>query len=328
VSGADGSVTAAGSHGPASATPAQPHRSGFVAVVGRPNVGKSTLLNAIVGEPVSTTSAKPQTTRRAIRGIVTRVDSQLVLVDTPGVHRPRTLLGERLNEVVYRTWSDVDAIAVCLPADETVGPGDEFILQRLRDAACPLVAVVTKADSVNRQGLAAKLMAVASLEETLGLTWAHIVPVSARTGNGVDEAVGVLCSLLPLGPALYPAGVATDDDTDAAIADIVRQAALERLQDELPHSVAALVEEIVLREESDPDGQLEVRVALFVERDSQKGIVIGRGGAMLRGIGSTARPKVAHLLGRPVHLAVHVRVAKEWQRDPAQLRKLGFDAQR
>ncbi|MBU6213980.1 MAG: GTPase Era [Actinomycetales bacterium] len=305
-----------------------PHRSGFVAVVGRPNVGKSTLLNAIVGEPVSTTSAKPQTTRRAIRGIVTRPDSQLVLVDTPGVHRPRTLLGERLNEVVYRTWSDVDAVAVCLPADEAVGAGDEFILQRLRDAACPLVAVVTKADAVTKQALAAKLLAVAALEESLQLGWAHIVPVSARAGTGVGTLVDLLCSMLPAGPVLYPEGEATDDDTDAAIADIVRQAALERLQDELPHSVAALVDEIVPRDESDPEGQLEVRVALYVERDSQKGIVIGRGGSMLRQIGSAARPRVARLLGRPVHLAVHVRVAKEWQRDPAQLRKLGFDSPR
>lgn len=303
----------------------RPHRSGFIAVVGRPNAGKSTLINAIVGAPVSTTSAKPQTTRRVIRGILTREDAQLVLVDTPGVHRPRTLLGERLNEAVYRAWADVDAIAMCLPADEAIGTGDEFILQRLSEAKCPLVAVVTKADTVSREALAVKLLAVAELETRLSIRWAHIVPVSSRAGSQVPALTDVMCSLLPAGPVLFPEGIATDDELDAAIADVVREAALERLQDELPHSVATVVEEIVPRDESDPEGQLEVRVTLFVERDSQKGIVIGRGGSMLREIGTTARPAVARLLGRPVHLAVHVKVAKEWQRDPSQLRKLGFD---
>ena len=302
-------------------------RSGFVAVVGRPNVGKSTLLNAIVGEPITTTSAKPQTTRRAIRGIVTSESAQLVLVDTPGVHRPRTLLGERLNEVVYRTWSDVDAIAICLPADEAVGVGDQFIIEKLHGAKTPLIAIVTKSDAVSKETLAAKLAEIGALELSLGLHWAHIIPVSAKTGAQINDVVEVLCSVLPQGPLLYPDGQATDDDTEAAIADIVRQAALERLSDELPHSVATLVEEIVPRNEDTPDeGQLEVRVTLFVERDSQKGIIIGHKGSRLREIGSLARPRIAHLLGRPVHLAIHIKVAKEWQRDPAQLRKLGFDS--
>lgn len=302
------------------------HRSGFVAVVGRPNVGKSTLLNALVGESVTTTSAKPQTTRRVIRGIITTDAAQVILVDTPGVHRPRTLLGERLNELVYRAWADVDAVAVCLPADEAIGAGDAFLLEKLRDARCPLVAVVTKTDRVSRESLASKLSEVGALEARLGIHWAHVVPVSAKAGRQLDDLVAVMVSLLPPGPEFYPQGQATDDDTERAIADIVREVALEKLSDELPHSIATLVDEIVPRSEDAPDGQLEVRVTLFVERDSQKGIIIGHQGSRLRDIGSSARPRIARLLGQPVHLAIHIKVAKEWQRDPAQLRRLGFDA--
>ena len=302
------------------------HRSGFVAVVGRPNVGKSTLLNALVGQAVTTTSAKPQTTRRVIRGIITNEAAQVILVDTPGVHRPRTMLGERLNELVYRAWADVDVVAVCLPADEEVGAGDMFILEKLRDARCPLVAVVTKTDRVAKETLAAKLMEVGALESRLGIRWAHIVPVSAKAGRQLDDLVTVFTELLPEGPQFYPDGQATDDDTEQAIADIVRETALERLSDELPHSIATLVEEIVPREGQDAEsGQVEVRVTLFVERDSQKGIVIGHQGSRLRDIGAAARPRIARLLGRPVHLAIHIKVAKEWQRDSAQLRRLGFD---
>lgn len=313
-------------HSRSSRAPADQHRSGFVAVVGRPNVGKSTLLNALVGEAVTTTSAKPQTTRRVIRGIITSQDAQIILVDTPGVHRPRTLLGERLNELVYRAWADVDAIAICLPADETVGAGDIFILDKLRDARCRLVAVVTKTDRVAKETLAAKLAEVGALEKQLGIHWAHIVPVSAKAGRQLEDLERVLASLLPLGPLLYPQGQATDDDTEQAIADIVREVALEKLSDELPHSIATMLEEIVPRDDDTSDsGQVEVRVTLFVERDSQKGIVIGHQGSRLRDIGVAARPRIARLLGRPVHLAIHIKVAKEWQRDPAQLRRLGFD---
>jgi GTP-binding protein Era len=301
------------------------YRSGFVAVVGRPNVGKSTLMNALVGSSVATTSAKPQTTRRAIRGIVTTESAQIVLVDTPGVHRPRSLLGERLNEVVYRTWAQVDAVAVCMPADEPFGKGDSFILQKLRDATCPLIALVTKADIAGVEGLTSKLLEVSALEATQGITWAHIIPVSAITGKQVDTVLEVLTSVMPLGELMYPDDQISDDDIEQAIADIVRQAALEELSDELPHSLATMVEEIVPQDPDKPDGVLEVRVNLYVERDSQKGIIIGRRGAMLTHIGSTARPVIADLLGRRVHLALFVKVAKEWQSDPAQLRKLGFD---
>ena len=304
---------------------AEGFRSGFIAVVGRPNVGKSTLMNALVGASVATTSAKPQTTRRAIRGIITNDDAQIVLVDTPGVHRPRSLLGERLNEVVYRTWAQVDAVAVCMPADEDFGKGDAFIISKLRDATCPLIAVVTKADAVNGERLTKKLLAVSALEIDEGITWAHIVPVSAMTGKQVDTVIDVFGSVLPAGELLYPDGQVSDDDVEQAIADIVRQAALEELSDELPHSLACMVDEIVPRDEDQPDGALEVRVNLYVERDSQKGIIIGKGGQMLKYIGATARPAVADLLGRKVHLALFVKVAKQWQSDPAQLRKLGFD---
>ncbi|MCB2175538.1 MAG: GTPase Era [Actinomycetales bacterium] len=299
------------------------HRSGFVCVVGRPNAGKSTLTNALVGEKVAITSGRPQTTRHVIRGIVHREDAQVVLVDTPGLHRPRTLLGQRLNDLVMATLGEVDAVVFCLPADQKVGPGDRFIAEALAGlgAATPVIAVVTKADLASRARLAEHLTAVAGLGD-----WAEIVPVSAVDGFQVDTLVDVLVRHLPEGPALYPAGELTDEPESVMVAELVREAALEGVRDELPHSLAVVVEEIVEREGRD-DGQpplLDVRVNLFVERESQKGIVIGRGGARLREVGTTARREIEALLGSRVHLDLHVKVAKDWQRDPKQLGRLGF----
>jgi GTP-binding protein Era len=310
------------------------HRSGFACVVGRPNVGKSTLTNALVGEKVAIMSARPQTTRHTIRGIVHRDDAQLVLVDTPGLHRPRTLLGERLNDLVKETLGEVDVVAFCLPADQKVGPGDRFIANQLAPLmegrrAVPVVAVVTKADLVDRGTLAEHLIAVDQLARSLDREWADIVPVSARDGYQVGELENVLISHLPEGPELYPGGELTDEPEQVMVAELVREAALEGVRDELPHSLAVVVEEITEREGSaDPaKGRpplLDVRVNLFVERESQKAIVIGRKGSRLREVGTTARHGIEKLLGTRVYLDLHVKVAKDWQRDPKQLQRLGF----
>lgn len=301
-------------------------RAGFACFVGRPNAGKSTLTNALVGQKVAITSGRPQTTRHTIRGIVHRDDAQLVLVDTPGLHRPRTLLGERLNDLVKGTLTEVDVVGFCLPADQKVGPGDRFIADQLAELArdrrgTPVVAIVTKADLVSRQRLAEQLLAVQALGD-----WADIVPVSAVDGYQVEVVADVLVSHLPVGSALYLEGELTDEPEEVMVAELVREAALEGVRDELPHSLAVVVEEIVPREQPAADGapMLDVRVNLYVERDSQKAIVIGRGGARLRDVGSEARRGIEALLGARVYLDLHVKVAKDWQRDPKQLGKLGF----
>jgi len=291
-------------------------RSGFVAIVGRPNAGKSTLVNALVGEKVAITSARPQTTRRSIRGIVRRDGFELVLVDTPGLHRPRTLLGERLNTVVDEAVEDVDVVVLCLPADEAVGPGDRFIAARLPQGV-PRVAAVTKADLVRPERLAAKLVAV----DAMG-GWADIVPVSAVQGYQVEELCALLGARMPAGPDLYPGGENSDQPLAVRVADLVREAALGDLRDEMPHSVAVDVEDIERREPA--EAGWVVRAAVFVERDSQKGIMIGKGGSRLRAVGTQARREIEALLGGPVYLDLRVKVAKDWQRDPKKLDKLGF----
>ena len=292
------------------------HRSGFACFVGRPNAGKSTLMNALVGEKVAIMSSRPQTTRRAIRGILTRDDAQLVVVDTPGLHRPRTLLGERLNDLVRETFNDVDVIGFCLPANEKIGPGDKWIARELSAARAPVVAIVTKLDTVPRERATEHLLAVAELGE-----WADIVPVSSVKGIQVDVLTDVLIRHLPQGPELYPSGEITDEPEDIRIAELIREAALEGVHDELPHSIAVVVEEMI---DSEEGGVLHIHAQLYVERDSQKGIIIGKGGARLREVGATARAGIEHLLGRRVYLDLHVKIAKDWQRDPKQMGRLGF----
>ncbi|WNG80196.1 GTPase Era [Mycobacterium sp. ITM-2016-00316] len=295
-------------------------RSGFVCFVGRPNTGKSTLTNALVGEKVAITSNRPQTTRHTIRGIVHRDDFQIILVDTPGLHRPRTLLGERLNELVKGTYSDVDVIGLCLPADEAIGPGDRWIYEQIRAVAprTTLIVIVTKIDKVPRDKVAAQLMAVSNL---VGDT-AEIVPVSATKGEQLDVLIDVLVSKLPPGPAFYPDGELTDEPEQVLMAEFIREAALEGVRDELPHSLAVVIDEVTPREGR--DDLIDVHAILYVERDSQKGIVIGKGGARLREVGTAARTQIEKLLGTKVYLQLQVKIAKNWQRDPKQLRKLGF----
>lgn len=290
-------------------------RSGFCCFVGRPNAGKSTLTNALVGSKIVITSDKPQTTRHAVRGIVDRPHGQLILIDTPGLHRPRTLLGERLNEVVRSTLADVDVVGFCVPADERIGPGDRFIMGELAALRAPVIAIVTKIDAVSKQRLAEQLLAVSALG-----SFAEVVPVSAARGEQVELLADLLAGQLPEGPPLYPAGVLTDTDVESRIAELVREAALADVRDELPHSIAVTVDEIRRRD----TGLQEVFATLHLERDSQKGIVIGPKGARLKRIGTTARAGIEALLGERVHLALLVAVEKEWQRDPKKLDRLGF----
>jgi len=296
-------------------------RSGFACFVGRPNAGKSTLTNALVGEKVAITSSRPQTTRHTIRGIVNRPDAQLVVVDTPGLHRPRTLLGQRLNDLVRETLAEVDVVGLCVPADEKVGPGDRYIAHELAELGrTPKVAIVTKIDRVGKQVVAEQLLRVSQLGD-----FAEVVPVSAVAGEQVDLLAGLLAGLLPQGPALYPDGELTDEPEVVMVAELVREAALEGVRDELPHSLACVVDEMVPREGRPADRPLlDVRVLVYVERDSQKAIVIGRGGERLRHVGTVSRQRIERLLGTPVYLDLHVKVAKDWQRDPRQLRRLGF----
>jgi len=295
-------------------------RSGFVCLVGRPNTGKSTLTNALVGTKVAITSKRPQTTRHTIRGIVHREGFQIILVDTPGLHRPRTLLGKRLNDLVRDTYAEVDVIGLCFPADEAIGPGDRWIVDQIRGIApkTALVGIVTKIDKVPKNRVAAQLVAVSEL---VGDS-AEIVPVSAVTGAQVDVLVDVLAAALPVGPAYYPDGELTDEPEEVLMAELIREAALEGVRDELPHSLAVVIDEIDPREER--DDLIDVHAILYVERDSQKGIVIGKGGARLREVGTAARAQIERLLGSKVYLDLRVKVAKNWQSDPKQLGRLGF----
>ncbi len=309
-----------------STAPAAPYRSGFACFVGRPNAGKSTLTNALVGTKVAITSDRPQTTRHTVRGIVHRPDAQLVLVDTPGLHKPRTLLGERLNDLVRSTWAEVDVIGFCLPADQKLGPGDKFIAKELAEIKkTPKVALVTKTDLVDSKRLAEQLIAVHQLGVELGIEWAEIIPVSAVGDQQVGLVAELLTKLLPKGQPLYPDGDLTDEPEQIMVAELIREAALEGVRDELPHSLAVVVEEMIPREDRPADRPLlDIHANVYIERQSQKAIVIGAKGARLKHVGTTARKHIEALLGTPVYLDLHVKVAKDWQRDPKQLRKLGF----
>ena len=292
------------------------HRAGFVSFVGRPNVGKSTLMNALVGEKVAITSSKPQTTRHAIRGIVHRDDGQIVIVDTPGIHRPRTLLGQRLNDLVTHTLSDVDVIAVCFPATEKVGPGDRFIVEAVKAfPRAALLAVVTKTDASNPTEIAERLIEVDQLAD-----FRAIIPVSALSGEQLEVLAREIVALLPESPPLYGAETSTEESTERRIAELIREATLEGVSDELPHSIAVTIDEIGTRD----DGVTQIFANLWVERDSQKGIIIGAGGQKLKDIGSRARAQIEALLGERVYLSLMVKVSKEWQRDAKKIDRLGL----
>jgi GTP-binding protein Era len=292
-------------------------RAGFVSFVGRPNVGKSTLTNALVGEKVAITSSKPQTTRRAIRGIAHQKNGQLILVDTPGMHRPRTLLGERLNSIVQSTLGDVDVVGFCMPANEKIGPGDRYINEQLDSfPRAKKVAIVTKIDAASRPAVAAQLLAVSELRD-----WEAIIPVSATSRIQLDTLATELIRLLPVSAALYPADAVTEEGLEDRISELIREAVLEGVEDELPHSIAVTIDDIIERDDKD---LVEIYANLFVERDSQKGIIIGHQGSRLAEVGARARREIEPLVGKQVFLSLRVKVAKDWQRDPKQLGRLGF----
>ncbi|WP_407703316.1 GTPase Era [Tessaracoccus antarcticus] len=303
------------------------YRSGFACFVGRPNAGKSTLTNALVGQKIAIASSKPQTTRHAVRGIVTREDGQLVLIDTPGLHRPRTLLGERLNDLVRETWAEVDVVGVCLPCDQRIGPGDRYIVSQIAELRNKpkIVVLATKTDLVSKARVLSHLVDVGKLGEELGIEWADVIPCSATEDDQLDVVADVLMGLLPEGPMYYPDGEITDEPEETLIAELIREAALEGVRDELPHSIAVMIDEIIPRADRPEDKPLlDVFATLVVERDSQKGIVIGHRGSRLKEIGTEARQQINRLLGTPVHLSLHVKVLKEWQRDSKHLNRLGF----
>ena len=297
-------------------------RAGFISIVGRPNVGKSTLTNALVGHKVAITSGRPETTRHNIRGIVHGENYQLVLVDTPGYHRPRTLLGKRLNDMVREALAEVDCVVFCMPADQRIGPGDQFIARELRSVRRPVIAVATKCDSEPRERVLEHLLAIEKLGE-----WSAIVPVSSFKHEGIDRLREVLAEKVPLSPPLYPQNDISDESRETMIAEFIREAALEGVRDELPHSLAVKVEEIIERPKREGDDRpplLNIHVNVYVERDSQKAIIIGKKGSRLKEIGTRARAHIEEYLGRRVYLDLHVRTAKDWQSDPKMLQRLGF----
>ena len=303
-----------------------PFRSGFACIVGRPNVGKSTLTNELLGQKVAITSSTPQTTRHTIRGIVNGDNAQLVVVDTPGLHKPKTLLGKRLNDLVRHTWAEVDELVMCVPADQKVGPGDSFIARQTAQAGRKTrIAVVTKTDLATPDMVAAQLLAMKKLGDDVGQPWDEIVPVSAIDAYNLDALRTVLLERLPEGPQLYPDDVLTDEPESTMVAEIIREVTLGRMKDELPHSIAVVVDDMTPREGRPEDDPLVDIVAfLYVERDSQKPIVIGRRGAGIRDIGTTARNRIEALLGTKVYLDLRVKIAKDWQTNPKQMGRLGF----
>ena len=292
------------------------YRAGFVTFVGRPNVGKSTLTNALVGEKIAITSSKPQTTRHAVRGIAHRPHGQLIIVDTPGIHRPRTLLGQRLNDLVEETLGEVDVIGFCVPAGEPIGPGDRYINEQLDRTTAKKVALVTKCETVPKPRVGDQLLAVAELRE-----WDAIIPVSSLEGINLDVLVDELLALMPASEQLYPDDIVTDDSFEKRAAELIREAALEDVRDELPHSLAVTIDDVVLRE----DGVTrEIYANIVVERDSQKGIMIGKDGSRLKQVREQAAREISEIAGGRVIVVLHVKVAKDWQRDPKQLGRLGF----
>jgi GTP-binding protein Era len=295
-------------------------RAGFVAIVGRPNVGKSTLVNALVGSKIVITSHHPNTTRNPIRGIITKPDFQMIVVDTPGMHKPKTALGTRLNQMVNENIDSTDAVVLCLPADEAIGAGDEYIASQLNDRT-PTFIAVTKIDKLSKSDLAAKLVAVGEFVNKMGLQKAEIIPISAKNLDQTDLILNLIAKELPDSPQLYPDDITTDQAEELMFADLIREAAIEELYEELPHSVMVTIDEMGER----AGGSIyDVSATLHVERDSQKGIIIGPQGSKLKAIGTIARKSIENLVGIQVFLQIHVKVSKEWQKDPKMLARLGF----
>lgn len=295
-------------------------KAGFVAIVGRPNTGKSTLVNALVGTKIVITSHHPNTTRNPIRGIINKENFQIIVVDTPGMHKPKNALGNRLNSMVSENIDSTDAVVICMPANEEIGAGDEYIAKQIKGHV-PIFLVVTKVDTVSKSDLAAKLVKVSEFTERINLSRAEIVPISAKNLDQTDLLLDLLSKKLPVSPALYPTDITTDQAEELMFADLIREAAIEELYEELPHSVMVTIDEMSERE----GGKIfDINATLHVERDSQKGIIIGPQGSKLKAIGTLARKSIENLVGMQVFLQIHVKVSKEWQKDPKLLARLGF----
>jgi GTP-binding protein Era len=295
-------------------------KSGFVAIVGRPNTGKSTLVNALVGTKIVITSHHPNTTRNPIRGIINRENFQMIVVDTPGMHKPKTALGTRLNSMTNENIESTDSVVVCLPANEEIGSGDEYIIKQIKGNQ-PIFIVITKTDIISKAKLVEKLNHINQFVKSLNLRNVEIVPISAKNLDQTELLLDLLAKTLPESPALYPDDINTDQAQELMFSDLIREAAIEELYEELPHSVMVTIDEMGERE----GGNLfDVVATLHVERDSQKGIIIGPQGSKLKAIGTTARKSIENLVGIQVFLQIHVKVSKEWQRDPKMLARLGF----
>jgi GTP-binding protein Era len=295
-------------------------KAGFVAIVGRPNTGKSTLVNALVGTKIVITSHHPNTTRNPIRGIINKEKFQMIVVDTPGMHKPKNSLGNRLNSMVSENIDSTDAVVICMPANEEIGAGDEYIAKQVK-GQMPIFLVVTKVDTVSKSELAAKLVKVSEFTERINLSRAEIVPISAKNLDQTDLLLDLLSKKLPDSPALYPTDITTDQAEELMFADLIREAAIAELYEELPHSVMVTIDEM---SERDGGKIFDINATLHVERDSQKGIIIGPQGSKLKAIGTLARKSIENLVGMQVFLQIHVKVSKEWQKDPKLLARLGF----
>ena len=302
-------------------------RSGFVAIVGRPNVGKSTLINALVGSKIAITSHHPNTTRNAIRGIVHRPEFQAVLVDTPGIHKPKTLLGHRLNAVVGESMDSVDVVLMCIPADETSGAGDVFLAAEIaKHPKAKKFAVITKVDLLSKEKLALRLAGIMELAK--GFTWDEIIPVSAAIHEQIDLLSELIVKNLPEGPEYYPLGMKSDQGIEQLICELIREAALRDAREELPHSIMVTIDELSEREEKGSRPFFDIHATIHVERDSQRAILLGHQGERLKDIGIRARADIERELDARIFLGLHIKVSKEWQRDPKLLEKLGFGENR
>lgn len=294
-------------------------RAGFVAIVGRPNVGKSTLVNALVGKKIVITSKHPNTTRNPIRGIITRDNYQIIVVDTPGVHKPKTLLGARLNEMVAENIDGVDVAVICLPANEAIGSGDEFVIRQI--AKYPIIIALTKTDLVSNEEIASKLVEIDTLFKKISVKFEEVIPISAKNNLQISIIESEISKRLILSPPLYPADMDTDQATELIISEFIREAAIAETFQEVPHSIVVTIEEYAKRENKE---LVDINATIHVERDSQKPMLIGKQGSKLKEIGTKARAQIESYLGTKIYLSLHVKVTKDWQKDPKALAKLGF----